>query len=165
MTKLKILTYPDPTLHRMSAEVQSFDTHLARLLDDMAETMYAANGVGLAGPQVGQLQRLTVVDISENCNELKDFVNPQIVWRAGTISSEEGCLSIPEYRDVVKRSAEIVVRAKDRHGKEFELKTDGLLARCLQHEIDHLDGVLFVDKLSRLKKELFRRWLKKQSGE
>lgn len=162
MVKLNILTFPDPLLKQMSIRVDNFDTALSRLLDDMAETMYDASGIGLAAPQVGVLQRVAVVDLGQEDSELREFVNPQIVWRSGTTPSEEGCLSIPDYRDTVKRDKEIVVQAQDRGGREFETKADGLLAICLQHEIDHLDGILFVDRLSRIKREMFRRWHQKR---
>ena len=161
---LRILTYPDPVLKQPSQEVVSFDQKLGSLLDSMAETMYHAQGVGLAAPQVGELVRVTVIDVSDTRSELRDFVNPRIISAQGSTSSEEGCLSIPEYRDVIKRSTEVVVQACDRNGKPFELRAEGLLAICLQHEIDHLDGILFVDRLSRLKREMFKRWLKKRAA-
>ena len=165
MARLKIVQYPDPVLKERSKDVTSFDGNLHALLNDMIETMYAADGIGLAGPQVAQLQRVTVIDISEERNQPIDVINPIIVSRAGKTPSEEGCLSIPDYRDTIDRAAEVVVQAFDRHGKPFEIRADGLLARCLQHEIDHLDGVLFIDHLSRLKRQLFRHWWKKQQQE
>ncbi|MBX7137602.1 MAG: peptide deformylase [Oligoflexia bacterium] len=163
MPKREILIYPDPRLKQRSLAVDKFDSALHQLLDDMTETMYAANGVGLAAPQVGVLERVTVVDVSEKGDQPREFINPKIVSASGSDSGEEGCLSIPGYRDLVRRNTSIVVTAQDRTGKEFEVAAEGLLAICLQHEIDHLDGVLFVDRLSRLKRELFRRWLRKQS--
>lgn len=163
MARLEILKYPDPVLKTVSAEVENFDAALHSLLDDMAETMYAASGVGLAAPQVGVLKRITVVDVSREENELREFINPRIIEKTGQTSSEEGCLSIPDYRDVVNRNAELVVQAQDRHGKSFEVKADGLLAICLQHEIDHLDGVLFIDRLSYLKRSMFKNWFKKHA--
>lgn len=162
MAILPIFKYPDPVLRSPTAEISAFDATLHRFLDSMAETMYGANGIGLAAPQVGKLQRVAVIDVSEERNERIDLVNAHIVQRVGTTSSEEGCLSIPGYRDTIKRSKEVVVEMHDAHGKEVELKAEGLLAICIQHELDHLDGVLFVDHLSRLKRELFKRWLKKQ---
>lgn len=165
MAKLEILKYPDPVLKTVSSEVTDFDQHLQVLLNDMAETMYAANGIGLAAPQVGVLKRITVVDISKDENALQEFINPRILERSGKTSSEEGCLSIPDYRDVVHRDELLVVQAQDRNGKVFEIKAEGLLAICLQHEIDHLDGVLFVDRLSYLKRSLFRNWFRKHALE
>jgi len=161
--KLEIIKYPDPLLNQLCAPVQNFDKELHLLLDDMALTMYEANGIGLAAPQVAVLKRITVIDVSEDAPELREFINPQIIASEGSTASEEGCLSIPDYRDIVKRNTEIRVKAQDRFGKFFELEATGLLAICLQHEIDHLDGVLFVDRLSRLKREMFKRWLKKQA--
>jgi len=162
MTILEIVKYPDPVLKEKTPEVEDFDEALGRLLDDMAETMYPANGLGLASPQVGVLKRVAVVDVSEDRNKLIELVNPKITWKEGEVPSEEGCLSIPDYRDTITRSREIVVEAQDRHGQSFKLKADDLLAICIQHEIDHLDGVLFIDRLSRLKRDIFKRWFKKQ---
>ncbi len=160
MSILDIKIYPDPVLSQRAAEVTKFDTPLQRLIDDMVETMYAAEGIGLAANQIGVLQRVAVVDISEDRSGVFHLINPVIVSRQGKISSKEGCLSIPDYRESIARSKEVVVQALDRHGKEFEIKADGLLSYCLQHEIDHLDGVLFVDHLSRLKREFFKKWAK-----
>jgi len=162
MTLLPILTYPNPTLKEKCLDVTTFDAELSKTLDNMLETMYDANGVGLAGSQVGILKRITVIDISEAENEKLELVNPTIIEQTGKTSSEEGCLSIPEYQAVVTRSDKIKVQAYDRNGKEFELDADELLAICIQHEIDHLDGILFVDRLSRLKREMFKQWLKKR---
>lgn len=164
MAILEIRIYPDPILKEVSAPVTSFDANLHKLLDNMIDTMYQANGIGLAAPQIGVSQRIAVIDVSDDRNERREFINPVISWRNGKVPSEEGCLSIPEYRDSLSRNAEVLVQAKDRHGKDFELRADGLLAICLQHEIDHLDGILFVDRLSRLKRELFKRWLKKRAS-
>lgn len=161
MTVLKILTYPEPVLSQKAEEVKVFDQELATLLDNMGETMYHDAGIGLAANQVGVLKRVVVVDISRDKWEKIEFVNPVITQRSGKMSYEEGCLSVPEFRDTVERSKEIVVRAQDRNGKEFELKASDLMAVCLQHEIDHLDGVLFIERLSRLKRQLFKRWHKK----
>lgn len=164
MTILDIRTFPDPVLREKTQVVTDFGDSLKKLLDDMFETMRHAHGIGLAAPQVGVLQQVAVIDISEDQNERIDLVNPQIVEGNGKVSSEEGCLSIPEYRDSIKRRSEVVVRAQDSQGNPFELHADGLLAICLQHEIDHLNGVLFIDHLSRLKRELFRRWFKRQQA-
>ncbi len=163
MSKLEILKYPDPLLKQPSQEVSDFDDELHSLLDSMAETMYRASGIGLAAPQIGVLKRITVIDVSREENELKEFINPKILEQSGKTSSEEGCLSIPDYRDIVTRKAEITVQAQDRFGKPYEVKAEGLLAICLQHEIDHLDGILFVDRLSFLKRTMFRNWFKKHS--
>jgi peptide deformylase len=165
MALLDIIKYPDPLLKEQSIKVESFDVKLGNLLDSMAETMYSANGIGLAAPQVAELLQVAVIDVSKEGNQLQEFINPVIISQQGKTKSEEGCLSIPEYRDTIQRSVAIVVRAQDRNGKEFELEAEGLLAICLQHEIDHLNGVLFIDRLSRLKRELFKRWFLKQQRE
>jgi len=162
MALLTVRKYPDSILKQPGVEVDEFDSKLHSLLDDMAETMYYEHGIGLAAPQIGVSQRITVIDVSADEDTIQEFINPEIVQAQGKVEFEEGCLSIPEYRDKVVRNESIVVRAYDRYGKEFELETDGLLAICLQHEIDHLDGVLFIDRLSRLKRELFKRWMKKR---
>jgi peptide deformylase len=143
-------------------EVEDFDDQLAKFLDNMVTSMYQENGIGLAAPQVGVRQRITVIDVSPESDCPIELINPVITHSEGTTSSEEGCLSIPEFRETVKRKERVVVEAVDRLGSPFTLEADGLLAICLQHEIDHLDGVLFVDHLSRLKRELFKRWYKKQ---
>lgn len=161
MAKLPIVTYPDPRLKEVCAPVATFDRELHTLLDDMRETMYAANGIGLAAPQIGRLERIAVVDVSPEGNDPLELINPEIIEQEGSTDSEEGCLSIPDYRDTVKRHRTVTVRAYDRHGEQFEIEADGLFAICLQHEIDHLNGVLFVDRMSRLKRELFKRWAKK----
>ena len=166
MSILEIKIYPDPILKEQTSEVDKFDTNLLKLLDDMYQTMLIANGIGLAAPQVGVSKQIAVIDVSEKRDEPGgseriELINPKIVWSDGQTSSEEGCLSIPEYRDTIKRFKEIVVEAKNRDGKEIEIKADGLLGICMQHEIDHLNGILFIDRLSRLKRELFKRWHKK----
>lgn len=162
MALLPIRIYPDPVLKTKALPIERFDATLHRLLDDMAETMYEAPGIGLAAPQVGVLQRVVVADISEDKEGLIELINPVIVASSGEAISEEGCLSIPDYRDSIKRNAQIEVVAFDRNGKEFKLEADDLFSFCLQHEIDHLDGILFTDRLSYLKKQLFKKWLKKQ---
>lgn len=159
---LPIRKYPDPILRRPTDPVKQFDQQLAKLLDQMKETMYRANGIGLAAPQIGDTRRICVVDVSEDGQQPLEFINPRIVTRAGKIDSEEGCLSIPEYRATIKRSTQVTVEAQDRQGEQLTLEAEGLLAICLQHEIDHLEGVLFVDHLSRLKRELFKRWFKER---
>lgn len=162
MTVLRVLTYPDPLLHQPADAVAAFDGELARLLDDMRETMYVNDGIGLAATQVGVMKRAIVIDVSPERNQPLELVNPQIIAReGGLVACEEGCLSVPDYREVVKRDNAVRVAAHDRSGQRFELDARDLLARCIQHELDHLEGVLFVDKLSGLKKQLFRRWFKK----
>lgn len=165
MAILEIKKYPDPILKQKTTQVETFDEQLWKLLDSMAETMYEANGIGLAAPQIGELCRVAVIDVSRDGNAPLEFINPVIIKQSGKTKSEEGCLSIPEFRDTIQRSVLVTVRAQDRNGQEFTMDTDDLLAICLQHEIDHLDGVLFTDRLSRLKRELFKRWFQKQPRE
>ena len=162
MAILDIRKYPDPVLKQEASSVPAIDATVRKLLEDMAETMYAADGIGLAAPQVGISQRIAVVDVSEARNELMVFINPEITARAGKTPSEEGCLSIPDFRDTITRSETVTVNSLNAKGEEQVLEAGGLLAICLQHEIDHLDGILFVDHLSRLKREFFKRWLKKR---
>ncbi len=163
MALLPIHTYPDPVLKQTAERVTIFDDKLAKLLEDMAETMYKSDGVGLAANQVGILKRVVVVDVSRTGTEKLFLINPEIIEKSGSVSSEEGCLSVPEYRDTLKRSENIKVKAQNLKGQPFELEAEGILAICLQHELDHLDGVLFVDRLSRLKRELFKRSRKKMA--
>ncbi len=166
MPKLEIVKYPDSRLKEVAKEVTVFDQKLHSLLANMAETMYAARGIGLAAPQVAAQVRAVVIDIRdepEEPSQLIELVNPTILQSEGRTSSEEGCLSIPGYRDTVPRKKSLKVTAQDRHGNSFEFKAQGLLAICIQHEIDHLDGILFVDRLSRLKRELFKRWVSRQN--
>ncbi|GBD39985.1 Peptide deformylase 1 [bacterium HR37] len=167
MAVLRILTYPDPRLRKKSVPVERIDKQIEKLLDDMAETMYDAPGIGLAAPQVGVNLRVIVVDISpreENSPGLIELVNPEIVLAEGEQIGEEGCLSIPGFVSEVRRKARVVVRGLDRKGKPVEIEGTGLLARAFQHEIDHLDGILFIDRLSRLKRELFKKKLEKVFG-
>lgn len=163
MALRKILHYPDPVLKQVAAPVTCFDEDLASLAEDMAETMYAAPGVGLAAPQVGVSQRLIVLDCSPRDEErgLLVAVNPEILAREGNCCEEEGCLSVPQYYAKVERAAHIQVRFQDVAGQAHEIEAEGLWAVCFQHEIDHLDGILFVDHLSSLKKGLFRKKYKK----
>ena len=154
MAKLPIVIYPNPVLAEKCAPVTEFDESLAKLAADMAETMYAAPGVGLAAPQVGKAIRMVVIDVSEEKNQLLTLVNPQIIAATEeTRVGEEGCLSLPGVWDKVKRAVEVTFRAQDLQGNFFEKECDGLLAVCVQHELDHLDGVVFIDHLSRLKRE------------
>ncbi len=163
MAVLTILEYPDPRLRKIAAPVTSFGQDLARLVDDMAETMYAAPGVGLAATQVDVHKRIVVMDVSEARDELRVFVNPELVSAQGESECEEGCLSVPGYYDRVTRAASIRVRALDVRGNAFELDAEGMLAVCIQHEMDHLVGRVFVDLLSPLKRaRLAARLRKKQ---
>lgn len=161
MAKLEILHFPDPRLRTLARPVASVDARLQRLIDDMFETMYAAPGIGLAATQVNIHQRLLVVDVSEDKSQPLVFINPELLDRQGVEEMDEGCLSVPGIYDKVQRAERIKVRALDRDGKPFELETDGLLAVCIQHEIDHLDGKLFVDYLSSLKRQRIRKKLEK----
>ena len=166
MALLDIVLYPDPILKQRAEEVQSVDDGLRKLLDDMAETMYEAPGIGLAAPQIGESKRVIVVDVGmdEETGEasgLLKLVNPEIISATGKISGEEGCLSIPDVRETVTRSEIVKVRALNEQGEPIELEASGLLSICLQHEIDHLDGILFIDLLSRVRKELVRGKLNK----
>jgi peptide deformylase len=161
-----IVTYPNPILRKKTARVEKIDSELDRLIEDMIETMHDAPGVGLAANQVGLSLQLAVIDLSSRENEdqrhpLLVIINPEMVSMEGSVIEEEGCLSIPDYAENVKRATRVHVRAQDRTGKPFELKAEGLLAKALQHEIDHLNGILFVDRLSPLKKNIFRRRFKK----
>lgn len=161
MTRLTILEYPDPRLRTRAVPVDAVDGRLRDLIDDMLETMYAAKGIGLAATQVDVHRRLLVADVSEAHNEPRVFINPEILSRDGAETSQEGCLSVPGYYDDVERAARVRVRALDRDGKTFESDLEGLLAVCLQHEIDHLDGKLFVDYLSEMKRQRVRKKIEK----
>lgn len=161
---LEILKYPDPRLKKVSKPVVEFDSDLHKLLDDMARTMYAADGIGLAAPQVGESIRVFVIDLgsSENKkNKLFEFINPEITEAGGKISFEEGCLSVPGVTEEVSRSEQITVHFQDRFGARQEMQASGLLAVAIQHENDHLNGVLFVEKLSPLKRRLVKKKLQK----
>jgi len=166
----EIKKFPDPVLRNKTASVGAVDDDLCRLIDDMVETMHAAPGVGLAANQVGVPLQVAVIDISDHEAEGKKhtlvvLINPEVISLEGTIVAEEGCLSVPDFSEKVKRAARIKVRAKDRTGKTFELEADGLMAKALQHEIDHLNGILFIDRLSPIKKSIFRRRMKKAMAE
>ena len=149
---LPILEYPDPRLKKVAAPVTVFGPEIERLVRDMAETMYEAPGIGLAATQVDVHKRVLVIDISETRDQLRVFVNPELLLAEGEAECEEGCLSVPGYYDKVTRAANIRVRAQNERGETFELATDGLLAVCIQHEMDHLLGKVFVDYLSPLKR-------------
>lgn len=162
MSKLNILEYPDPRLRQVAAPVTQVDDDVRRFADDLVETMYDARGIGLAAVQVGDARRVVVIDVSEERNEPRVLINPEILEREGDVESEEGCLSIPGIYDRVQRAERIRFRAQDRNGELFEAEAEGLLAICVQHEIDHLDGRLFIDYLSELKRSRIRKRLKKQ---
>ena len=163
MAVLDIKKYPSPVLKKKAAPVSVFDEALQQLIDDMVETMYAAPGVGLAAPQVGVSKRLAVIDISSRDEKypLIVLINPSIVRSDGEIEFEEGCLSIPEYTAKIRRSENLIVRAHDREGTEVEIEADGLLAIAFQHEIDHLDGLLLIDRISPIKREFFKKRYRK----
>src|SRR5580658_4789817 len=162
MTKLVILEYPDPRLRTKAQPIAVVDDSLRRLADDMLETMYAAKGVGLAASQVDVHKRLLVLDVSDTRNQPLVLINPEILAAEGRAPGEEGCLSLPGIYDKLERAERIKVRALDRTGVRFELEADGMLAVCIQHEMDHLEGKLFVDYLSELKRQLIRRRLQKE---
>ena len=159
MALRKIIHYPEPLLKQKSAPVTEFNDELKQLAEDMAETMYAAPGVGLAAPQVGVLQRLIVLDCSPKDaeNDLIIAVNPEVISGSGDSLEEEGCLSVPGYYASVKRYSEVTIRYQDTDGNVHERQADGLLAIGIQHEIDHLEGILFVDRLSPLKRSMFKK--------
>jgi peptide deformylase len=160
---LEILEYPDPRLRTTAIEVETFDQALSDLIDDMFETMYAAPGIGLAATQVDVHERLLVIDVSEDCNQPLVFINPEIAVLDPELGEyDEGCLSVPGFYETVRRPSRVEVQALDRNGESFTRQLDGLLAICLQHEIDHLDGKLFVDYLSPLKRQRIRKKLEKQ---
>ena len=160
---LKIVKYPDPVLARPGEPVTEFNAELRKLVADMFETMYDGQGIGLAAPQVGVAKRLLVIDLSVG-KEPKDklaFINPEIVFTEGRLYEEEGCLSFPDIREKVVRHAKVRIRAQDEHGKWFEMDGEDVLSRCLQHEIDHVDGVQFIYRMSALKRDLVLRKIRK----
>jgi peptide deformylase len=159
----EIVKYPDPILQKPTELVTEFNDELRELVDDMFESMYAAHGIGLAAPQIGVSKRITVIDLSfqKNPEEKIVLINPEIIHKEGKQSEEEGCLSLPEIREKVSRAEKVRVRAQDVNGKWFELDGDELLARAFQHEIDHLDGILFIFRVSALKRDLLLRKIRK----
>jgi peptide deformylase len=161
MPKLTILEFPDPRLRTIAVPVEHFDNGLARLIDDMFETMYEAPGIGLAATQVDVHRQLLVLDVSEDKNQPMVFINPRILQRDGEQVYQEGCLSVPGIYADVTRANQIRVQALNRRGESFELEADGLLAICIQHEMDHLAGKVFVDYLSPLKRDMVRKKLEK----
>ena len=162
MAILNILEFPDPRLTTVADEVKSFDSELKKLVEDMTETMYSANGIGLAATQVNVHKRLLVLDVSEDQDQPRVYINPQIVNQEGEQIHEEGCLSVPGIYASVKRAENVIVKAQDSDGKTFEEQLEGLHAVCIQHEMDHLIGRLFVDYLSPLKRNMVRKKLEKQ---
>ncbi|AUH52779.1 peptide deformylase [Chromobacterium sp. ATCC 53434] len=162
MALLNILHYPDERLHTVAKPVEVFDAALQQQIDDMFETMYEAKGIGLAATQVDYHYRLVVMDISEERDERRVFINPEIVEKDGETVYEEGCLSVPGIYDKVTRAEHVRVKALGRDGKPYELEADGLLAICIQHEIDHLNGVVFVERLSQMKQQRIKTKLKKR---
>jgi peptide deformylase len=160
---LEIVKYPHPVLQQPGEPVTEFDDKLRQFVADMFETMYAAQGIGLAAPQVAVSKRITVIDVSNQKDPKQKMVliNPEIIEREGKLYEEEGCLSFPEIREKVVRSAKVKIRAQDEYGKWFEAEGEELLSRCFQHEIDHLDGVLFIFRISSLKRDLALRKIRK----
>ena len=165
MAILDVVTYPDPRLTRVAEPVKIIDNKIKKLVDDLAETMYEAPGVGLAATQVGELKRVMVIDVSEEKNQLRVFINPEIIKKEGTAINEEGCLSVPGFYDKVERAETVMVTALDRDGQRFTINASGLLAVCIQHELDHLDGHVFVEYLSPLKANRIKNKLIKRQRE
>jgi peptide deformylase len=162
MSHLTILHFPDERLRTVAKPVEQIDDALRQLINDMLETMYEAPGIGLAATQVNFHQRLIVIDVSEGNNQPQVFINPEILQKEGEEEMDEGCLSVPGIYETVRRAERVRVRALNSQGEPFELEAEGLLAVCIQHEIDHLDGKLFVDYLSSLKRHRIRKKLEKQ---
>ena len=166
MALLPILCYPDPRLHKVAKPVASVDQRIRQIVEDMAQTMYDAPGVGLAATQVDIHERIIVIDISDDRDGLFVLINPEVIWTSPEkILWKEGCLSVPEYFDEVERFEQIKIKALDINGKEFELEADGLLAICIQHEMDHLMGKVFVEYLSPLKRVRISNKMKKRARE
>ena len=167
MAKLPICTYPDPILRQRAEPVEKIDQELQCLIDDMAETMYGAPGIGLAANQVGRTLRVIVIDLQkEECNGLIALINPELVSASGEITHEEGCLSLPETYFSVKRHEDVIVCGLTRNGEKIEIQACGLLSIALQHELDHLDGKLFIDRISPVARDIFKRkWKKKLKEE
>ena len=166
MALLTVLCYPDPRLHQVAKPVAEVDARIKKIVADMAETMYDAPGVGLAATQVDIHERIIVIDVSDEHNELRVFINPEITWASAEKKSwREGCLSVPDFYDEVERPANIKLKAQDLDGQEFEIEADGLLAVCLQHELDHLQGKVFVEYLSFLKRNRISQKMKKRAKE
>lgn len=163
MSLLPILEVPNPVLKKKCVPVAGIDERIERLLDDMLETMYDAPGIGLAAPQVGITERVVVIDVSEDKNQPLKLVNPELAWTSDDrVTHEEGCLSLPKQFADVKRPSKVKLRYMDESGQARELDADGLLSRCIQHELDHLEGILFTDHISALKRNMIMRKLAKQ---
>lgn len=162
MAILEILQYPDPRLAHPAQRVEKIDDATRRLIDDMIETMYAAPGVGLAATQVDVHRQIVVIDVSEDRSDLRVFINPEVTRREGVAVNQEGCLSVPGIYDNVERAESVTVTALDRNGARFTLNASGMLAACIQHEVDHLQGKVFVERLSDLKQNRIRAKLKKR---
>jgi len=162
MAILEILQYPDPRLNQPAERVEKIDAATRKLVDDLAETMYAAPGVGLAATQVDVHKQVIVIDVSEDRSDLRVFINPEVIRREGVATNQEGCLSVPGIYDNVERAESVTVTALDRNGSRFTLNASGMLATCIQHEMDHLEGKVFVDLLSELKQNRVRAKLKKR---
>jgi peptide deformylase len=164
---LKIVKYPEPVLSQPGEPVTEFDAELKRFVDDMFETMYASQGIGLAAPQVAVAKRVTVIDLSQGKDPAQKLVlvNPEVTFREGKQYEEEGCLSFPEIREKVQRASKVRIRAQDLKGKWFEMDGEELLSRAFQHEIDHLDGMLFIFRMSSLKRDLVLRKIRKMQRE
>jgi len=165
MALLSILRYPDTRLRKKAKPVERVDSTIQQIVDDMFETMYDAPGIGLAATQVNVHQQIVVIDVSEEKNEPLCLINAEILELEGTEESEEGCLSVPDYYATVKRAEKVKVKALNREGEAFEVETDGMLAICIQHELDHLQGKVFVDYLSPLKQSRVRKKLEKAAKE
>jgi peptide deformylase len=165
VAKLTILEYPDPRLKKVARPVYVFDARIRQLVADMAETMYAAPGIGLAATQLDVHERVIVIDVSETKDQLRVFINPEILWASEeTELCEEGCLSVPGVYEEVRRPARVGVKAQNEHGETFQMDCDGMLAVCVQHEMDHLTGKVFVEYLSGLKQERIRTKMKKRKA-
>lgn len=162
MALLPVIKYPDPRLHTVAAKVDQVDDQVRNLIKDMAETMYAAPGIGLAATQVGVHRRIIVIDISDTRDQLRTFINPEILDKSGEAEWEEGCLSVPGIYEKVQRAQRVKVRALDAQCEPYTLEAEDLLAVCIQHEMDHLEGKVFVERLSRLKQRRILAKLKKQ---
>jgi peptide deformylase len=162
MAILEILQYPDARLHIPAQKVEKIDAEIRKLIDDLAETMYAAPGVGLAATQVDVHKQIIVIDVSEDRSDLRVFINPEITRREGMAVNQEGCLSVPGVFDNVERAESVTVTALDRNGSRFTLNASGMLATCIQHEMDHLTGKVFIDYLSDLKQNRIRAKIKKR---
>ncbi|GAA5164412.1 peptide deformylase [Viridibacterium curvum] len=163
MALLPILHFPDPRLHKIAAPVKQVDSRIRQLVADMAETMYAAPGIGLAATQVDVHERVLVIDASEDKSGLRAFINPEIIERSGEQICEEGCLSVPGIYEKVSRAGWVRVRALNEKGESFEMEAEGLMAVCIQHEIDHLDGKVFVEHLSQLKQNRIKNKMAKRA--